>query len=905
MTVESKNEIELNSLKYKIRSIKGDWIDPFPTQYSNKGIDYLNRTDLDSIIFNYTRGIGVENANSDSDLEYCWWTNLITDYPNHYLPPRYAASLTSPTMTSAVTNPLDTDPDVLGFEATNTDDLWQGDISQDNGATRSGTYSGSITCSDGDTKTGTLDLTFYTEYQSKSVTLIGWMKNASGGGSYDMKIGIYDGVDTTYSSVINGSSFTRTSVTHTMNAAATRLQIICWYDNTGGNPSTKSYFDDLEVYVLMDGEIHLIDYNGRQFQTRGNVLSLLNADRDEYETVSDEFLAPIKKPVASLNTGMYLPLGDTHYYNIVNLVEPVTSTWTELIDTDVTLSMGEDVGDYMQIAIAAGASAGDILCTQAITSRDMTKCKYIFLDMESSVTTSSGDIQLLLDETAKCAGGDVKLDIPALTADTRKLCVLDLTDDMTDMNAIISVGIENNVDIGAATLKVWAIYVIERAEFANGADANWFFQHDAKLFKCNTDGTVKYSTDPWDTWTPATWSAAGTITDIADQIENFEVGRDASGNYVPYCGTHSIMKVYDSSTPSWVDTEAVLPNHPNGAKGMTYWNGNIYLTYGLGMKEYNPYSGTFTDVGLNLRDGLPAEYNGEIVKLQGASGGKGMFLLISAYDTSGNSKSGLYFYDGDFKCWWISTSNNEKMYDVIVSPASDGYAVYWDCGGTIYYIDIPRGIQNPDKITQNYWTSGSIYFPWLDMYNRGAQKLAKVLTDYAQSITISETVALKYRINHTNTDLTTGWTTLETLNSTAESGYNEELFGSGAGIAYYSIQFAMDFTKVVAGESPDYTPAQDVNNLQFYYDKRTGSVKKRRWEVEVACSDSYSFPSNQTALEQVTNLESAITSTTDVLFSYHHISSRQYYVAVNCIGFWEETGTDYTAVYTLQLIERG
>lgn len=422
----------------------------------------------------------------------------------------------------------------------------------------------------------------------------------------------------------------------------------------------------------------------------------------------------------------------------------------------------------------------------------------------------------------------------------------------------------------------------------------WGFQHDAKLFKVVASGVAVYSTDP-DATSP-TWTSAGAITDIAAQIEGFVVGRDAAGNYVPYAATNSIIKAYDSATPQWIDTEARLPNHPIGGQGHAYWNGKLYFSYGLACKEYYPETGAFLDIGLTERDGLPVEYNGEIVKLLGDTGVKGMFAAIDASVTSGNSKSGLYLYDGfGWQCWWKDTANNGAMHDIIVSSASSGYAVYWDVGGAVYYIDIPRGIENPDKISQSYATSGIFISPWFDAGNPVAAKLAKVLEDYAKGITTTETVALKYRLDHTNTDLDTGWTTLDTLNTAGESGHNEELFASGAGISFKAIQFRLDFV------TPGATAKPDIQSLVLYHKKRTGSEKLRVWNVTVIC-DTYAETS---AKEKVANLKAAVISTVDVLFSYHpnDASDESYYVTVDCPEFSEETGRDYEANYKLQLIE--
>jgi hypothetical protein len=827
------------------------------------------------------------------------------------------------------------------------------------------------------------------------------------------------------------------TITASATQVITQVRIRC-YNGDGAARYFRVHEIDVEADYNDGTTIHFENYNGKLYASHGNILYKLNATRDGWVELK-KFATDITALISSLNSGLYIYLGDSFNYYFISdtLLDNCDVVWDELIDGDVTATA--DTTDYfkgkasLKLVVAAGCAAGDILATEDITSTDLSSYEAITLYVKSSVSLAAGDIQILLDDTAQCASPVKSLDLPIISADTWTAVKLDI-EGASGLTAVISIGVKMVVDKGAFTLRLDEIRALNFSA-SDSANANWGFQHDSKLFKVNTSGTVEYSTDPYAA--APTWTSAGAITDIADQIEGFVVGRDASGNYVPYAATNSIIKVYDSTTPQWIDTEARLPNHPIGGEGHAYWNGKLYFSYGLGCKEYYPEQGEFLDMGLTERDGLPEEYNGEITKLLGDSGVKGMFAAIDASVTSGNSRSGLYLYDGfGWQCWWadsllvidectdrwdefiatnvavllhsdgygfgiamleaastgilateaISSTDlsgythikmmvrssidlnsgdlqlllddtascaspletidipaltadedttieltlaspssdtaiisiglnmvvdkgaftfhidrveaaayNRAMNDIIVSPASSGYAVYWDCGGSVFYIDIPRGIENPDKITQSYATSGVLVFPWFDAGNPVADKLAKILTTFANGITTTETVALKYRLDHTYTDLDTGWTTMDTLNTTAESGYNEELFASGAGIAYKAIQFRLDFV------TPGSTAKPDIQSLVLYHKKRTGSEKLRVWNVTVIC-DNYGLT---TAKEKVTNLKTAITSTVDVVFSYHpnDASDESYYVTVNCPELFEETGRDYSANYQLQLIE--
>ncbi len=303
-------------------------------------------------------------------------------------------------------------------------------------------------------------------------------------------------------------------------------------------------------------------------------------------------------------------------------------------------------------------------------------------------------------------------------------------------------------------------------------DANIGISWDAKAWKMTTTGGWSYAATP-NSATP-TWTAQTGVTDIASQIERLFIGKDANGDDVIYCATNSILKVFDFTNNKWLDTALKLPNHPTGGKGATYWHDGHYLSYGLGVKKYvTGTTATISETGLNRDDGLPVEYNGEIVKFLGEGASDNLFALVDSSVTSGNSKSGLYAYDGrSWKCWWIDTSNNGAMNDVIISSAQSGYAVYWDSGDTLYYIDLHRGLQNVDQLlgTQKFASSGLHISPWFDAGTQAFSKLLARVISFARKITTSESVVIKYRTDKINTDIDTGWTTLATLKRVLSSG---------------------------------------------------------------------------------------------------------------------------------------
>lgn len=138
-------------------------------------------------------------------------------------------------------------------------------------------------------------------------------------------------------------------------------------------------------------------------------------------------------------------------------LENCEDVWDELVDVDATVSLSTDAkeGTYSnKFVIAAGMAAGDIIATEAITSVDISTATDIKFWIKCSVNTSSGDLQLLIDETASCASPSQVINVSALTANVWQEVTVGLTASAADLDAIISVGLKYTVDIGACDVYI-------------------------------------------------------------------------------------------------------------------------------------------------------------------------------------------------------------------------------------------------------------------------------------------------------------------------------------------------------------------------------------------------------------------------------------------------------------------
>lgn len=154
--------------------------------------------------------------------------------------------------------------------------------------------------------------------------------------------------------------------------------------------------------------------------------------------------------------------GDQLYFRFRGLaqdpiIEDCEDTWNESADPDVTVEVdGADkkVGvNSLKLTVAAGASAGDVLATEAIGPLNLTARKEMTAWVKSSVALNAGDVQILLDDTAACASPVETLNLPAILVDTWTKVNLKFVTP-ANLGAIISVGVKMVVDKGAFVLRL-------------------------------------------------------------------------------------------------------------------------------------------------------------------------------------------------------------------------------------------------------------------------------------------------------------------------------------------------------------------------------------------------------------------------------------------------------------------
>lgn len=135
------------------------------------------------------------------------------------------------------------------------------------------------------------------------------------------------------------------------------------------------------------------------------------------------------------------------------VIDGASSAWTA--GSNVTVAIDTELfkrGSSNKLALAAGVAAGGVIAYKDISSIDLSDYTHIEWWARCSKTTAAADLKLLLDNTAGATSPIELLNFPVLTADTWTFCRVALAKADEDI-AILSVGVEDDVDIGAET--VW------------------------------------------------------------------------------------------------------------------------------------------------------------------------------------------------------------------------------------------------------------------------------------------------------------------------------------------------------------------------------------------------------------------------------------------------------------------
>uniref|UniRef100_A0A6M3LLA6 Uncharacterized protein n=1 Tax=viral metagenome TaxID=1070528 RepID=A0A6M3LLA6_9ZZZZ len=413
---------------------------------------------------------------------------------------------------------------------------------------------------------------------------------------------------------------------------------------------------------------------------------------------------------------------------------------------------------------------------------------------------------------------------------------------------------------------------------------NWINSTGSQLSYCTAFAAVLVETDN------------GSITETVT-INGLDVYQDSTGDSCIYARTTIGVWAHDTATPKFYKINVELPSHTSTALAGLSADG-YYISQGLQLIKYttgNYDAAIDTKYGLDALDGVPSEMNAHIVALIRGIGFTYILMDSTKIGTSGYSwVAKRNEITNAWSCLWKESAANKAMHSGIVS---DVYArrLWFDSGNVIYYIPVPTTNLFPKLVSGSTFKTGVILISsWFEADSSTLSKLATELISYAMAVTTTETVALDYRTDRTNTDLATGWTTLVTLDTTGEAGRVATAFASSVGAEFKSIQF-----KVTLACSPN-TDAPDLQALDLAYFDNVNV--KHAFKFAVSTVEYYK---NNSPRQLETAIQTAVDTGTLLAFSYRDgtATSDTYYVRVRRAPGATGTGKDYAGVWTIEAIE--
>ena len=143
-------------------------------------------------------------------------------------------------------------------------------------------------------------------------------------------------------------------------------------------------------------------------------------------------------------------------------IDLAETAWTA--GTNVTVSLDSKIKkqglNSNKLVLSIGVSTGAVAAYKDFAAIDLSRYTHVEFWARSSIATSADELMLLLDNTSGSTSPIELLGFPALSADTWTFCRVALAKADED-TAISSVGIENNVDIGVATVWIDGIRAVD------------------------------------------------------------------------------------------------------------------------------------------------------------------------------------------------------------------------------------------------------------------------------------------------------------------------------------------------------------------------------------------------------------------------------------------------------------
>ncbi len=431
--------------------------------------------------------------------------------------------------------------------------------------------------------------------------------------------------------------------------------------------------------------------------------------------------------------------------------------------------------------------------------------------------------------------------------------------------------------------------------------AECFGIHDGKLFKIDSTGALKYTTDG-SSWTPLL-----TMTHPSGSYRGLFEYVNLSGDPALHVVHNRGIDYVDVVNAKAYRSGLQLPKHPQGGRGARVWRGDMAI-YFAGLTGYSYIPGNIRLIGLDREDGVPVDLRGNIIDL--ADGHYAIFAALDNTSAAAPPESGyttrfaanapkvgsqslgfstVLAYNGTgWHPIWQSGSQEFPIRCLLLSDAYSAYRLWFAANERVYYIKLPLGVYNPmESADSEYAASGVLITPWMDGNMAAEPKTALELAIRTRGLSSTETVTISYGL-----DGSEGWTQLGQYTTDNPEPYR---FGGGLGLKFYQIRFKFELAR-----------GSDINKSPWFIAKfryRRSLPKLWGWECRVDCRAEYRGHTPKQLVEKLI----ALADPEDKLlvpFSYKYRTPAEYYVEVSIAG-QELTGPEEGGIFTVRLAELG
>jgi hypothetical protein len=335
---------------------------------------------------------------------------------------------------------------------------------------------------------------------------------------------------------------------------------------------------------------------------------------------------------------------------------------------------------------------------------------------------------------------------------------------------------------------------------------------DSKLYVLTTTGIVRYTIDGV-TWVDISATDELRLPDGSTPKKLCSYYFDAGSPFPSlHLVTDEAVWLVDVDNQVLHRTDLQFPQHPHQGDAAAVWRGDLHVSVGTGVHRTN--GSLITTMGLDRDNGLPEEFNGNIVDF--APEYNGLYALLegaaldaetgdddyemltgptgpSLYGSVGQSNSLLMVWNG-FGWHYVWHGAGLAPTSVVVASAEGTYRVWWAAGGSVWYQDLPISFFAPKEPgTATYRPTGEFETSWINWGWLGMPKILKLIELQTLGCSEDETITVSYKLDSDDA----AWVQVGVISSDGEHAFKtgQDADGRYVGAPHEQVKLRFQFAR--------------------------------------------------------------------------------------------------------------